>query len=458
MYSKGTMMKKFCCLLSALVLVACPATAGQVIMTTSVFGESGNVAIYDSQDNTFVDNVLPLADDNWAVTDGTYLYILERSGADAVSKYLPSDISAGRDLYQFSLGAGANPYDMVFYGSKAYILLYGTGTIWVVKPDASDETSFKIGEIDVSGWADGDGSSEPNLGFVYNGMVYVALQRYDLTTNSENNCVIVMIDPQTDTIVGNYETSARNVTNIGVDGRTLYLAGTTYGKSDEGITVLNLDNLSGGGKKLVTEESLGGSLSGMYVLPGGIGIICSYDADYNSVPRYFDLITGIIGARLPVPDAGYGRDIVMMDGLLYIGSRNYTNPGLYIVDPDTNSLVKEMQPTELQPNSIVVIDGTDIPVDVERDNETPELFAIDVPFPNPFNPVTSLNFSLPLPVRVTVEVFGVTGQKIATLRSAYMDAGTHTITWNAGGLPAGLYFIRVTAGSVSRTVRAMLVK
>ena len=142
-------MKSVIFFLTGLFLIIGSAFAGTIVMTLSDYS-TGNTAVYDIDSKTFTDNVLPHFQDARAKTDGTYLYILEGYGADAVSKYETSDISGGKEIYQYSTGAGSNPQDMVFAGSKAYILLYGSDKIWVVNPDADDKESFKLGEIDIS--------------------------------------------------------------------------------------------------------------------------------------------------------------------------------------------------------------------------------------------------------------------------------------------------------------------
>jgi len=99
---------------------------------------------------------------------------------------------------------------------------------------------------------------------------------------------------------------------------------------------------------------------------------------------------------------------------------------------------------------------TDQPVAVE--NETPVAFAVAQNSPNPFNPTTTINFTVPKSDRVTVEVFNVAGQKVETLVNGAMSAGKHSVVWNAAGKSAGVYFYTVKAGSFSKTVKMTLLK
>jgi hypothetical protein len=79
-------------------------------------------------------------------------------------------------------------------------------------------------------------------------------------------------------------------------------------------------------------------------------------------------------------------------------------------------------------------------------------------FPNPFNPTTSISFSLPERAHVRVDVFNLLGQNVATLADADFTAGNHTVSWDASGTPSGLYFYRLSAGVTSLTKKMLLLK
>jgi hypothetical protein len=78
--------------------------------------------------------------------------------------------------------------------------------------------------------------------------------------------------------------------------------------------------------------------------------------------------------------------------------------------------------------------------------------------PNPFNPVTHLDYQLPATGHVVIAAFDASGRKVATLLDGEQAAGMHTLTWDASGLPSGLFLIRLTQGSESRAVRTVLLK
>ncbi len=83
--------------------------------------------------------------------------------------------------------------------------------------------------------------------------------------------------------------------------------------------------------------------------------------------------------------------------------------------------------------------------------------------PNPFNPSTSIAYTLPAAGRVRVTVYAVDGRRVATLRDGRQEAGLHTVRWDGRDdtgrpVPSGTYFYRVTAGADRATGRMLLVK
>jgi hypothetical protein len=70
--------------------------------------------------------------------------------------------------------------------------------------------------------------------------------------------------------------------------------------------------------------------------------------------------------------------------------------------------------------------------------------------PNPFSHTTELSYALPEDGQVHLDVFTLTGQRVATLLNEWQSAGTRSVVWDAGALPSGLYIQRLKCGN--RTV------
>jgi hypothetical protein len=88
----------------------------------------------------------------------------------------------------------------------------------------------------------------------------------------------------------------------------------------------------------------------------------------------------------------------------------------------------------------------------------PAAFAVDQNSPNPFNPTTTISFSIPEANNVSISVFNVAGQKVDTIANEFMSAGSHSITWDASGFSAGVYFYTVKSGEFLKTMKMTLLK
>jgi hypothetical protein len=77
----------------------------------------------------------------------------------------------------------------------------------------------------------------------------------------------------------------------------------------------------------------------------------------------------------------------------------------------------------------------------------PKVFYLDRNYPNPFNARTKLGFQIVDFGLVRLKVYDVLGREVATLVDCSKEAGTHEVTWDATGLPSGLYFYRLEVSS-----------
>jgi hypothetical protein len=77
-------------------------------------------------------------------------------------------------------------------------------------------------------------------------------------------------------------------------------------------------------------------------------------------------------------------------------------------------------------------------------------------YPNPFSSVTDVAFELENPTRARIAVYNIAGQEIAELANRSFSSGKHSVRWNAGDQPAGLYFLRMETGLGHRTEKLVL--
>jgi len=95
----------------------------------------------------------------------------------------------------------------------------------------------------------------------------------------------------------------------------------------------------------------------------------------------------------------------------------------------------------------------------EKQNNLPVNFSLSQNFPNPFNPSTMINYSVPKTSLVTIKVYDVLGKEKATLVNEEKSAGNYSVSFSANsGLASGIYFCRMQAGSFVDTKKLLLLK
>ncbi len=89
---------------------------------------------------------------------------------------------------------------------------------------------------------------------------------------------------------------------------------------------------------------------------------------------------------------------------------------------------------------------------------TPVDFALNPAYPNPFNPSTTISYSLPEAAEVLLQIFDVNGRVVATLVNGAIEAGSHSVNFEAANLSSGIYFTRMNAGSFNASQKLVLMK
>ena len=91
-------------------------------------------------------------------------------------------------------------------------------------------------------------------------------------------------------------------------------------------------------------------------------------------------------------------------------------------------------------------------------NVLPVAYSIHQSYPNPFNPTSTISFSLPEAGKITLSVYDVSGRLITTLVDGYRSAGVHDVTFDASDLASGIYLYRLEAGEFNATGKMVLMK
>jgi len=101
----------------------------------------------------------------------------------------------------------------------------------------------------------------------------------------------------------------------------------------------------------------------------------------------------------------------------------------------------------------------DTPTSIEKlSGVTPKEFVLENNYPNPFNPSTTIKFSVAQESKVTLTVYTVLGEQVATLVNSELVAGSYSVSFDASQLPSGVYLYRLTAGDHMSVKKMLLAK
>lgn len=85
-------------------------------------------------------------------------------------------------------------------------------------------------------------------------------------------------------------------------------------------------------------------------------------------------------------------------------------------------------------------------------------FSLEMPYPNPFNPSTSITWNLPVSTEYTLDIYDLAGHLVQTLESGVVPAGQYHAIWHAQGVSSGIYFVRLSTPSFTQTRKVMFLK
>ena len=106
----------------------------------------------------------------------------------------------------------------------------------------------------------------------------------------------------------------------------------------------------------------------------------------------------------------------------------------------------------------IYFNAENLPTGISNTNGIATSYSLSQNFPNPFNPTTSINFSLPKDGLVKLVVYDVLGKEAATLVNAEKTAGNYEVTFDASKLTSGVYFYKLTSGDFTNVKKMLLVK
>ncbi|MCU0415325.1 MAG: T9SS type A sorting domain-containing protein, partial [Ignavibacteriaceae bacterium] len=91
-------------------------------------------------------------------------------------------------------------------------------------------------------------------------------------------------------------------------------------------------------------------------------------------------------------------------------------------------------------------------------NNIPDEFVLEQNFPNPFNPITNISYSIPSEGKVELIVYDILGGNVQTIVNEIQSSGKHIVTFNGNELSSGVYFYRLNYDGHSTVKKMMMLK
>lgn len=306
-----------------------------VSLTGVVFGSdytTGELRWID-KDGEISKKSLSFHQDTKVVTNGADLYVLERKGADNITKIDPDKLeSEGKKavVWQVSLDDDANPTDMAFDGDQAWVALQNADSLVKISTkDGKVKKSIKTGKFAY------EGENSPYVADIEldDGSLYVLFQRYTMDENwvtTYPKGLLAIYDASSGDLKDTIQLKTKNPSTIAIVDGEVYVA--THGEynaasgtdadSKRGIEKVNVSKKKS--ELLISGEDLGGGVASM-VVDGElvyVSINLGYDANYAAVQalKKVDLSAKKVDDVEGFTDMS--GSMAIDDGLLYVGDRS----------------------------------------------------------------------------------------------------------------------------------------
>lgn len=290
--------------------------------------------------------------------------------------------------------------------------------------------------------------------------------------------------------IGDHAIIIANSSLENLDGLSSLTSIGTYLRIDGNPSLANLNGLSSltsVGTYLQIQNNINlSNFCGLFPLLNANGLAGSYTVSGNAIdPIQQDIINGGFCYVQDIEDLVTAVDnlnnigtlnngqansltakLVGLKNLIDKGNKNAAinklNAFINHVEGFVNGSVltsAEAQPLINAANSIISqINSLPKHVNDDSNSSVPQDFTLENNFPNPFNPSTVIQYAIPIASNVKLEVFNITGEKVATLVDGFKNEGTYKESFNAASLPSGMYLYRINAGSFVETKKMILMK
>lgn len=330
-------------------------------------------------------NLVPTVSDLSAACEGRFFYRIGRFMSDSITKF---DVTQPEQvIYQYSTNdpqdaVSSNPTAIVFVNeTKAYVLRYGSNKAWIINPSASTEAEFKIGELDLSAYDEGDGVPEMQDAVVVGDRVFIVMQRLNSFQPTETAYVAVIdvtTDTEIDTDMGGADglngipLQVRNPLSIHhlADNNLVYVQavgkyefGSEPAQLTGGIEAIdpqtfatNLvlddgDDATGAGFGQIQDAALVSATQGYFIGTNGFQDSTLYRFD----PSTGDVVTDVNGPQAVGGLFGKNMTDIAVDanGKLWVAVADFSAPGMTVIDTANDSVEESLIGTGLNPGKTV---------------------------------------------------------------------------------------------------------
>ena len=383
--------------------------------------------------------------------DGKHVYTAVGYQRNSLCVY-QRDQATGVPVYHSRIKEGDNgitdmgyPYDVDISpdGKHLYVPCQASNSLLWFTRDASTGGITYAGKL-VDGVNGGDG-----LGTARNVDLSPDGKHLYLAASSDNSISAYARDAETGaltriSLIKQGENGADCLSNafwteVSSDGKFVYVSSQTVG----GISWFARDAQSG----MITYQGCVKGVSGCMGLamhPSGKWIFASASGTHSIIWLQRNSLTGALTVSGTVTDGVGG-----VDG---IGTTRYN-----AISPKGNVFVA----TGYGDNGFAYFEWMDntTGTSMEQTTSTPLQLELSGNYPNPFNPNTTIRFTLDVSGPVTLKIFDSVGREAATIVDEYLESGArHERTFDASGFASGIYFARLTSGDRSRFIKMVLMK
>ncbi|AWB65201.1 hypothetical protein C2869_01515 [Saccharobesus litoralis] len=356
--------------------------ANAVVQTKSPDNSSSEVAFLDPALESVTSSYYVKSKSDYSVqTYMSEVYHIGRWTIDTIGKY---DANQPADqVWQFTTQdsgdtESSNPYALVFASAeKAYVIRYGSGKVWIVNPKATTATDFKTGELDLSSYVENNssGTPRPSAATIHGDKLFIAMQRLDDAWAAQTAYVAVF-DVNTDTEI---ETNADDTDSVkGVPltgfnpledsvtayGSEVYITSrNSYSSTDISLSKIEAINVNDYSlREVLSADDIANNISavirGSVIVNNNKGYFFT-DTGYQKPNSLYEFspTTGII-SEVNVANTGTENiSYITLDNadFLWVSVANPANPGVEIIDTETNRLYINRLSTVLNPGTVKFI-------------------------------------------------------------------------------------------------------